>query len=242
MRRAFVPQLALGDLSLPASQAHHLRDVLRLQAGEKIDVFDNAGNRASAAIVQCDAGGVIVRITAIAAPDQFVTRLRIASAVPKSNRADWLVEKLSEIGVDEWIPLHCQRGVVLPEGKNKFARWQRLAVEAAKQSGRTSAMSIGELITPADLLAKRSPVTWYLSPRQSLPILGRIRRASDCIDLLVLIGPEGGWSEAEIELFHGADIPAVQLTDTVLRIETAALTVAAVLRCWQSGATLLTRS
>jgi len=242
MRRAFVPQLALGDLALPASQAHHLRDVLRLQAGEKIDVFDNAGNRANAAIVQCDAAGVTVRIAAIAAAEKSVGRLRIASAVPKSNRADWLAEKLSEIGVDEWLPLHCQRGVVLPEGKNKFARWQRLAVEAAKQSGRTSAMSIGELITPADLLANRSPITWYLSPRESLPIFDALKPISARSDLLVLIGPEGGWTEEEIELFRAADIPPVQLTDTILRIETAALTAAAVLRCWQGAQADLTPS
>jgi len=232
----------MGDIAVPADQAHHLRDVLRLQIGEKIDVFDNAGNRANAAIIQCGAAGVTVRIATIVAPDKSMGRLRIASAVPKSNRADWLVEKLSEIGVDEWIPLHCQRGVVVPEGKNKLARWERLAIEAAKQSGRTSAMSISELSTPASLLANRSPLIWYLSPRQSLPIFDAIRPISSCGEVLVLIGPEGGWSDEEIETFRVGDIPSIKLTDTVLRIETAALAAAAVLRCWQTGAALLTRS
>lgn len=208
-----------------------MRDVLRLQTGEKIRVFDNSGNQAQADIIQCNAAGVVVRIESISVAQTSNGRLGIASAIPKAGRADWMVEKLVEIGVDEWIPLHCRRSVVLPQGQNKFARWRRLAVEAAKQSQRSAAMEIGEIITPGDLLADRPMFTWYLSPRQAKLILDAIKPVPLGAEVLLLIGPEGGWAEEEIAAFTAAGILPVKLTDTILRVETAALAAAAVLRC-----------
>src|SRR5687767_15989799 len=76
----------------------------------------------------------------------------IAAAVPKGDRADWMVEKLSELGVEEFIPLASARSVVLPEGRNKRERWVRIATEAAKQSRRGGVMRVGELTPVAEAL------------------------------------------------------------------------------------------
>src|SRR3954468_15312277 len=120
-RRAHVPNLVAGRFELPAGEAHHVRDVLRLESGDELELFDNSGQTALATIDQIDSTGVFVTVDErelkLAAPGGV--SIIIASAVPKGDRADWMIEKLSEIGVSRFIPLITARSVVLPVGKNK---------------------------------------------------------------------------------------------------------------------------
>jgi len=159
IRRAHVQNVVAGRSALPAGEAHHVRDVLRLESGDELELFDNSGQTALAVIERIDSDGVFVvvdeRELKLAAPSGV--SITIASAVPKGDRADWMIEKISELGVARFIPLITARSVVLPVGKNKRERWQRIAKESAKQSRRAGVMLIDELTELSQ--ASRSIIT-----------------------------------------------------------------------------------
>jgi 16S rRNA (uracil1498-N3)-methyltransferase len=238
-RRAHVPHLSPGSLVLPDSESHHLRNVLRLEVNDPIELFDDAGHTALATITQISPTRITVQITTVT-PPTLTTNLTIASALPKGDRADWMIEKLSELGVTRFIPLQTARSVVHPEGKNKFDRWNRIATEAAKQSHRPGILQINPLTPLATLLdSLHHPTTppphhsLYLSPASDAPSLSSILYppATPVPNLTLFIGPEGGWSPEELTLFTTHNIPPARLTDTILRIETAAITAAALAAC-----------
>ena len=212
--------------------------MLRLAAGSIVEVFDDAGATARGVFLPESAGTAAVRVEAIDAPIQS-GRLQwtVAAAVPKGDRADWMVEKLSELGATAFIPLAAARSVVLPEGRGKRDRWMRIATESAKQSRRSGVMQIAELTSldaAIDSVAARI--------RQSEPMAGgwvfatetKGMTAKDAIDaagklasLTLFIGPEGGWTPAELAAFGAAGITTVRLGESILRIETAAIAAGA---------------
>src|SRR5690348_13803369 len=102
MRRLHVSQLTVGEARLPEREAHHARDVLRLSANDEVELFDDAGQTARGILKIVDASGVIVEVSSITTAARDRMQITVASAVPKGDRADWLVEKLSEIGVDRF--------------------------------------------------------------------------------------------------------------------------------------------
>jgi 16S rRNA (uracil1498-N3)-methyltransferase len=138
-----------------------------------------------------------------------------------------MIEKLSEVGVSGFIPLATQRSVVLPGGTNKRQRWERIAIESAKQCHRRGVMQLGDL-TP---LAGAMTSGWYLSPDpRAVPIVQPLAELK-VPELRLFIGPEGGWTDEERGAFDAAGLTPVRLTDTILRIETAAVAAAAVVMC-----------
>ena len=135
--------------------------------------------------------------------------------MPKGERADWMVEKLSELGTTAFIPLATGRSVVLPEGKNKRERWARLATESAKQSRRTGVMRVGELTGVDALLG----IAREINRRSGLVLLHRRRgagrrsgrrRTRGRASIVALIGPEGGWTADELSRFAAAGLTAVR--------------------------------
>jgi 16S rRNA (uracil1498-N3)-methyltransferase len=223
-----VPHLLPGPLPLPDDQAHHARDVLRMKVGDEVELFTTAGQTAAAVIAEITATGVIATVQEVREPSSTF-RLTIASAIPKGARADWMIEKLSELGVDRFVPLSTARSVVHPEGKNKIERWQRLAAESAKQSRRMGVMEI-ETLTPLDaVLANSSTATAYLSTGpEALPPSAVFNLPSSSSSLCLLVGPEGGWDDAELARFAERHLTPITLGGTILRVETAAIAAAAV--------------
>lgn len=232
-RRIHVLKIFPGEIPLDAQQAHHARDVLRLSNGAMVELFDDAGNVASGELI-VSGQALCVRVGTMAPASPRALELTIAAAVPKGERADWMVEKLSELGVAEFIPLAAERSVVLPEGKNKRQRWQRIATESAKQSRRAGVMRIGELTRVDQVLGQIGQHTsrWFFSTApDASPILDLKSEISDGGSIIALIGPEGGWSGAELVRFAAAGLTAVKLSATVLRVETAAIAAAAIIEC-----------
>ncbi len=231
MRRAFVQALHLGSVSLDANEAHHVRDVLRLASGEPIELFDAAGRRGSAMLDRVDRDHVTAIVDRID-EHHLVCSITVASAVPKNERADWLVEKLSELGVARWVPLKTARSVVHPAGTSKSDRWKRIAVESAKQSRRAGLMAIADL-SPVESLSIDGTQTFLLSTREAVPSLASSIKPGA---VQLLIGPEGGWTDAEIELLLSRGAIEVSLTATILRLETAAVVAAGLVACISSAA------
>jgi 16S rRNA (uracil1498-N3)-methyltransferase len=234
-RRIHVRQLQTDrPLALEPSEAHHARDVLRLTDGAPVEVFDDSGAvgrgvlilSGMQAFVRVEADGLVPR-------QAGGVSLVIAAAVPKGDRADWMVEKLSELGVTEFLPLAAARSVVLPEGRGKRDRWVRIAIEAAKQSRRVGVMRIAELTRVEDAIARAAGAGWFLSTEEphATPIADAFSRRPQGQCLTAFIGPEGGWTVQERERFAAAGATPVRLTSTVLRVETAAVTAAAVVAC-----------
>lgn len=232
LRRLHVPRLMPGQNELDPDQAHHARNVLRLEEGQTVEVFDDLGSVALATLHWHGSAGAIVRVAQIDRAEESRLRWTVASAVPKGERADWMVEKLSELGTHAFIPLATARSVVLPEGKNKHERWVRIAIESAKQSRRRGVMRIDPL-TPVPQLLTAAPagrLLWLLSPSpDAAPIAAARNDLSNTTELVLCIGPEGGWTDSEAAAFGAAGAKPVRLTDTILRIETAAVAAAAIL-------------
>ena len=229
LRRVHLSLVTAGSIALPADEAHHIRDVLRLVEGEMLELFDSHGNLATATIKHINSANVVVLVEAVQTTVAS-SGLIVASAIPKGDRADWMVEKLSELGVARFVPLAAERSGTLPGGKNKLERWERIAIEAAKQSRRAGTMSIGPL-TPLDDFLKSAPQGWYLSTAaDAIPARQAVDQIQSEIPTLV-IGPEGGWTDAEISKMNAAGLRGVGLTSTILRVETAAVSAAALVRC-----------
>jgi 16S rRNA (uracil1498-N3)-methyltransferase len=237
-RRLLVDTLAPGRIELPPDQAHHARDVLRLREGDEVELFTAAGQTAPAKLVSVTPRAVTADVQDVRQPADRALTLSIASAIPKAARADWLIEKLSELGVARFIPLITDRSVVHPEGKGKLQRWQRLAAEAAKQSRRPGVMQIAPLTALKDLLANPPAgariATLSTSPDAQLPSsilhpFDKLRAGSPSSSFLLLVGPEGGWSDAERTLFSQRRLTPITLGATILRVETAAIAAAAVI-------------
>jgi 16S rRNA (uracil1498-N3)-methyltransferase len=232
MRRILVPKAVVGRIDLTGPQAHHLRDVLRLADGAVVEVFDETGARGRGRIVSVSHAGVSVEVDEIARAGVNGPSLTIAAAVPKAARADWMIEKLSELGVDALVPLSTRRSIVLPRGSGKQDRWRRLAAESAEQSARTGLMRI-EPLTELPVIIERAKsagsALWHLSLDEEAVSIFQLISALPG-SLTVLVGPEGGWSTEEADAFRAAQIVPVRLTRTILRVETAAVAAAAIIQ------------
>ena len=232
-RRIHVEQVEIGRLALPAAGAHHVRDVLRLGVGTPVEVFDDAGRVGTGRLAEVGGAAVTVEVEQVreGARDLEWT---IASAVPKGQRADWMIEKLAELGVARFVPLATARSVVHPEGRGKVDRWRRLATEAARQSG-SGVMQIDGLMPLNHAIeawaATGTPGLWCATEVEAAGI-GAIgpMEAGWCF-----IGPEGGWDPAEIAQMRQSGLAAVRLTRSILRIETAAVVAAAALLLDREG-------
>lgn len=233
MRRIHLSKLQIGQIVLPSAQAHYLRDVLRLAVGTEVEAFDVAGAVGKGMIAALSDNHVTIEIRRIEQTEPAAGRLTVASAIPKAARADWMIEKLSELGVDRFIPLAAERSVVLPDGEKKFERWQRLAAEAARQSQRSGIMQIDPLISLEPLISRKSDadgLRWHLAIRPDAQPMVDLVASLPSMSILIFIGPEGGWTPGETAAFQAANIPPVLLTPTTLRVETAAVAAAAIIQ------------
>lgn len=202
----FVESVDAPDPS--ADDAHHLFRVLRLRDGETVTVSDGLGAwRTTVA-----AGGVLLPEGPVVR-EPAPTPCTIAAAIPKGDRAEWMVQKLTEVGVSEIVLLHCARSVVRWEGERgakQLARLQRVAREAAMQSRRVW------------LPVVRGPVPFAEAAALPGAVLAEPDGAAGGTASTVLIGPEGGFSAEELAV----PLPRRRLVDTVLRVETAAIVAA----------------
>lgn len=214
-------------IELPEEESHHLARVLRKQVGDHIAVFDGHGGAATAEVESLDRRTARVRIlerfpSNEPAEPQFV----LATAVPKGDRARWLVEKATEIGVDVWVPLQTARSIVDPRAA-RLDKLRQTVVAACKQCGRNRLMDVCEPRAWHDLLADVNPGTRLLvADPAGAPVLEALSRRQD-ERLLVAVGPEGGLTSEELALAAGRGAEFVSLGPHILRIETAAVTLAA---------------
>ena len=223
-RRFHTPTVKPGLNPLDARQGKHARDVLRLDEGAEVELFDDTGNVASGVLAyEGNKASVLVR-NVDSDLQQPAVKITVAAAIPKGDRADWMVEKLSELGVSVFIPLAAERSVVIPDGTHKHERWQRIATESAKQCRRHGVMRIENV---AKLDAGGSRRRLFALRRKSNRNHCRIFSKKADLAVTLLIGPEGGWTAGELEFLKAKKVKFARLTGTILRTETAAIAAAA---------------
>ena len=246
-----LPRFHVHDLSaelvtLERDEAHHAIHVRRVRVGDEVSLFDDAGTQADGVVAAMSRGVVQVRIERRCRPPPAAASLTLAVAPPKGARAEWLVEKAAELGVAAIWPIRTARGVVEPR-EHRLDKWRRIAREANKQSGRADAMRVEPLMDFGDALARRGRCATVIADmRGSAPFAVWLKQSvpdppptseqhprSDGggevagFHLVALIGPEGGWTEAELATAREAGAAPVCLADHVLRVETAAIALAA---------------
>jgi 16S rRNA (uracil1498-N3)-methyltransferase len=211
-----------GRYRLGPEESRHLARVCRIGVGDRVEIFDGRGFVSGADVVASAADGVEL----VAAGEPIVAArpacsLVLASAMPKGERLDWLIEKATELGVDRLIPIIAERSVVLPRG-TKLNRLRRSIVEASKQCRRARLMVLeepvewGRLVTsfPAALRLLADPRG---APPPDWPPLTRGR------DVVLAVGPEGSFTAAEREHSVAAGWLPIRLGHNILRVETAGL-------------------
>ena len=208
---------------LSADDLHHLARVLRLRDREVVSVSDGAGEWRSCRFA---AGGELVVDGEIMADPAPAPPITVGFAIPKGDRPEWIVQKLTEIGVDTIVVLHAERSIVRWEAGKAARHIDRLGKvtrEAAMQSRRTRLPQLIGPVSVSDLLAGGSG---GVGQARVVSPVALAEPDGDLLELTrptVLIGPEGGWTDAEREAVG----VTVGLGDTILRVETAAIVVAA---------------
>lgn len=231
--RAWVAHLPMqGVVTLDAEESAHLVRVRRVAAGDEVVLFDSTGLTRRARLRTADARAACLEVLA-EAPDRRPARaLVVASSIPEPSRADDLVEGLAWLGVERWVPLRCAR---TPAGREdlparRAARWERVAREAAKGNGCARMLRVEPVRDLAALVDGLPPCgAVLLDPDPQAPrLLGWLGQRAPGADLpWLLVGPEGGFVDAEVARAREAGVPTVQLGATALRVEQAALAAAA---------------
>ena len=241
--RFFVPSPAFvagGWLSLPQSAARHVQ-VLRLQPGADIRVFDGQGGEWSATVESMGRNDVQVRLIEHHAIErELPCAVTLALGMPANDRMDDLVEKATELGVASIQPLVCERSVLRLSGERaeqKVARWQGVAAAACEQSGRNRVPRITPVRRLADWLGGADPLParrYLLSldalapPPSTMPQFREVPLgAQNPVGLVALSGPEGGLSGVEEALAKSAGFQPLSLGARVMRADTAPLALLA---------------
>ena len=202
-RRFYVENEIVGDqLTIDGPDAHHIAVVNRMQPGDDIVLFDGSGREFAAKIVEINKKSASVEI--VQTNDisrELQNSVTLAVAIPKGDRQKMLVEKLVELGVYRLIPLNCERSVAIASAKS-VERLKRRVIEASKQCGRNVLMTIAPPAKFCDFLEQDEfDCRLVAHPYKSQSVLDVTSQASyENGNVVVAIGPEGGFSESEVEL------------------------------------------
>ncbi|MDO8432710.1 MAG: RsmE family RNA methyltransferase [Candidatus Binatus sp.] len=203
------------------AELHHMRDVMRLHAGDEVALLDRDGREHLGVIDRYDRSQAFVRITASRSP--LATRLILAAAIIKGPRMDLVVEKAAELGASELWPTVCAHGLVKSPGVERLARWRRLALAAAKQSLTPRPMEVRTPIAFADLIRSVPADTLAIICERGCEPLGEVIRRLAPRAILIATGPEGDFDPGERAAAHAAGFVAAGLGSNRLRSETAAI-------------------
>lgn len=231
MHRFFVPELFQEYMQITGVNGRHIGKVLRMQAGERLQVVSDDGVVAEAEILSVEDEAVkVFCVKKIAESHEPRIRLTLAQGLTKGDKMDFIIQKAVELGVYSIIPVVMDHSVVRLEGGKvvkKVERWQKIAEAAAKQSKRDIIPRVQPVHNFRQMLAANNLAVKFIAYecelRQSLREALRRAGENGFDELLLIIGPEGGISDSEINLAGEAGAVAVSLGRRILRAETAGL-------------------
>lgn len=253
MKRIFLEDKLSGNVTIGGKDAHHLAYSLRAKKGERIIAVDPFGNTAVLELVDFDKENIrakcVSEIEKVKSAE-FAVNITLAECLPKQNKFDAIVEKATELGVENIEPLISDRTIARPgtfRVKSKLDRWARVAKEAAEQCGRDTLPKFGTIRELADWLKEISKIVGHFNGKNHFDAKGpllifcnenenvvplqkvlRNYKACNCArEIIILIGPEGGFNEKEIESIISAGGVSVTLGKTILKTDTAAIAAVA---------------
>lgn len=231
IRRFYAPRGNFKNrtVTLDFEQNRHLRDVLRLRQTEKAQVFDGEGSEFSCEIETIGKKETLLRVIEEISPNapESGLDLTLVVALLKGEKFDLVVQKSVELGVVKLVPLNTKRADVKFAGaEKKLERWRKIAVDATKQCGRAKLM---EIIEPSDFekFIQTTDGARILFAERNGESFSHVKTTQK---LTAIIGSEGGWEESEIESARKNDFQIVTLSGRILRAETAAISIAAILQ------------
>ncbi len=223
-----------GLVVLDPSDSHHLRDVLRLKSGDTCFVADSKGQEALASVSQFRPDG-LVELKLMSSPKNSAKNsyIIVAQAIPQRGIMNTLVQKAGELGITKLIPLISKRTqvhIARSTLERVMKRWNRIAHEAAKQSGNPE-ISVETPLTFEEIFRKRTEFKQiYLAHPKAEPLDYKSVVASGEQPILILIGPEGGFSDEEIDQAEKAGATVFSLFSGVLKVETAFVSIVSLFR------------
>ena len=221
-----------GALALDRDQAHYLRTVLRLKPGQSLLVFNGQGQQWQATLEQLDKkGGQLQLGDAVAATPPSRLNLTLVQGISKGDRMDTSIQKAVELGVNRIVPMMTQWSDVRLNNERlqkKQRHWQQVAISACEQCGRADVPEVTAAVSLDDYLRAKKHPGIYLDPRAARTLAEVAPAAGESLD--ILIGPEGGFSDAEIQAMQANQCQGVRLGARILRTETAGPAVIAALQ------------
>jgi|ERR1043165_3518650 16S rRNA (uracil1498-N3)-methyltransferase len=221
-------------VTLGPEETRHLRDVLRSKKGDEVYVFDGQGREFRCAISAIKHDGAELQLEAQVGPakPESHLQLNLCVALLKGEKFDLVVQKATELGVNKITPIITRYADIqlrdASDATKRVVRWQRIALEAAKQSGRAF---VPEISLPVDFeAALNADGLGVMFAERDGETLEPLARQSTPPAVTALVGSEGGWSDEEIEAARARDFHVITLGGRILRAETAAITVTALLQ------------
>jgi 16S rRNA (uracil1498-N3)-methyltransferase len=221
--------LHAGPATLSGAEAHHLAAVCRFHPGDAVCLFNGDGHEYPARIVAVERRRVELEILERSTPArELPCHLEVAAPLPKGDRAQFLVEKLTELGVSRFVPLKTARSVVQPRAA-KMEKLQRYVAEASKQCGRNVLMEVGPLVEWITYCRRGDlPQRRCFGHRGGSATMLDLRATGKDLGVAWSVGPEGGLSDDEVNAALAAGWLALDIGPRILRVETAALAGAVV--------------
>lgn len=236
MRRLFYKGILADTIAITGSDAHHLMHVMRAKPGQEIVVVDDNGQVARMEMTAFSETTVTLKLQEyLTADTESPIEIVLAQCLLKSDKMDWVVQKAVELGAVSVMPIASQNCVVRYDVKKaaaRGARWQKIADEAAKQCGRTALLEVTPIMTLENFLAevKAHPDTAlvFFYENECDKTAKEYLQSIKAKKIVLLVGPEGGFSLAESQAVEQAGGHSVTLGPRILRAETAAISAIAV--------------
>ena len=223
-----------GTIELTGEDVRHIRDVLRMKAGDSLVVCDGRGNDWLCRIAEIGKNSVSAEVAECRpSGGEPLVEVVLCQGMPRGDKFDLVVQKCIEVGVSRIVPMVCERtqfGAELLKKAKKTERWRRIALEAAKQSGRGRVPRIEEIISFEEAVSNTPEGVLCIIPyekEREKTLKSVLREHPDAQNCHIFIGPEGGFSEQEIACAVEAGAVPVTLGPRILRTETAGIAVIA---------------
>ena len=232
MRRFYAPVEAFknGGITLDVDETRHLRDVLRLKIGDEVSVFDGTGREFLCQIAEIGkktSGLEILKEIESTSPESPL-EISIAATVLNGEKYDLIIQKSVELGVTTLVPLNTIRcDVNVKDAVKRLERWRRIALEATKQCGRAKLMKITEPIGFEQFIVDSKSENIVLFSERDGSDFSTISADKK---IAAIYGPKGGWDDSELELARNNSVNIVTLGGRILRAETAAIAITAILQ------------
>ncbi len=235
MPKFFVPKENIGDeyIKISGEDVLHIRKVLRMRVGEELTLCDSAGYDYTVKIDNLDEKDILCKIiTRVKCDTEPPVRVVLFQGIPKAAKMDYIIQKSTELGVSEIVPCSLARCVAKAEGGKKTLRWQKIAEEAAKQSGRGVIPKVHDPVGLDKAIEMMSTLEFGFVPyecEENTSIKSVLTRNENGKSVGFIIGPEGGFDKSEIDKLESAGITPVSLGKRILRTETAGEAVLAMI-------------